>query len=144
MKFDHIGVAALTLEHGRAVLRETLEIVDWSAEFADSVNHIYCQFGRDASGVCYELVAPLDDQSPVGKAVRTRANVLHHVAYLVDDLDREAARLEQSGCVVVTKPAPAIAFGGARILFFFNGGLGFILELIEAPNHAHAYLRSGG
>jgi methylmalonyl-CoA/ethylmalonyl-CoA epimerase len=142
MKFDHIGVAAGTLERGREVLRETLEIVEWSAEFADPVNHIYCQFGRDASGVCYELVAPLDDQSPIGKAVRTRANVLHHVAYLCADLDAEAARLEQAGCVVVTQPAPAIAFGGARIQFFFNGGLGFILELIEAPGHAHAYLRS--
>jgi len=144
MKFDHIGVAAGTLEIGRAVLRETLDIVEWSAEFADPVNHIYCQFGRDASGICYELVAPLDDQSPIAKAVRTRNNVLHHLAYLVTDLDAEAARLEPAGCVVVTRPAPAIAFGGARIQFFFNGGLGFILELIEAPNHAHVYLRASG
>ncbi len=143
MKFDHIGVAAPTLERGREVLRETLEIVDWSAEFADPVNRIYCQFGRDASGVCYELVAPLGEESPIGKAVRTRTNTLHHVAYLVADLDVESARLQQGGCIAVTQPAPAIAFGGARIQFFFSGGLGIILELIEAPDHAHAYLRNG-
>lgn len=142
MKFDHIGVAAGTLERGRAVLRETLEIVEWSAEFADPVNRIYCQFGRDASGVCYELVAPLGEDSPIGKAVRTRTNTLHHVAYLVADLKAEAGRLLSSGCVAVTEPAPAVAFGGANIQFFFSGGLGFIVELIEAPNHAHAYLRS--
>jgi methylmalonyl-CoA/ethylmalonyl-CoA epimerase len=144
MKFDHIGVAAPTLERGRSVLNATLEIAEWSAEFADPVNHIYCQFGRDASGVCYELVAPLDDQSPIGKAVRTRNNTLHHVAYLVADIAAEGARMEQAGCVVFTKPAPAIAFGGALIQFFYNGALGFIVELIEAPDHAHDYLRQGG
>jgi methylmalonyl-CoA/ethylmalonyl-CoA epimerase len=139
MKFDHIGVVAATLAQGRAVLRDTLEIVAWSEEFADPVNHIYCQFGRDASGVCYELVAPLGDQSPVGKALKTRTNTLHHVAYLTSDLAAESERLLQAGCIAVTRPAPAIAFGGALIQFFFTG-LGMIVELIEAPDHSHAYL----
>ena len=140
MKFDHIGVAAATLEHGRAVLRDTLEIRDWTVEFADPLNHIYCQFGRDASGVCYELVAPLDARSPIGKAVRTRTNTLHHVAYLVADLTAEAARLIASGCIAITEPNPAVAYYGAPIQFFFTA-LGSIVELIEAPSHAHVYRR---
>jgi methylmalonyl-CoA/ethylmalonyl-CoA epimerase len=140
MRFDHIGVAATTLKAGREVLRAVLGIVDWSAEFTDPLNHIYCQFGRDASGTCYEIIAPLDEQSPIAKTVRTRRDTLHHVAYLVADLEAEAARLSAAGSVVVTRPTPAVAYGGARIQFFFSG-LGFVVELIEAPGHRHVYGR---
>jgi methylmalonyl-CoA/ethylmalonyl-CoA epimerase len=138
MRFDHIGVAATTLEAGRAALRQVLRIADWSAEFADPLNHIYCQFGRDDSGVCYEVIAPLDEQSPIAKTVRTRRDTLHHVAYLVADLEAEARRLAAADCVTVTRPTPAVAYGGARIQFFFSG-LGFVIEFIEAPGHKHLY-----
>jgi len=142
MQFDHIGVAAATLEVGRQALAQVLEITDWSAEFSDPLNHIYCQFGRDASGVCYEVIAPLDEHSPIAKTVRTRRDTLHHVAYLVGDLEVEAARLVGARCVTVTRPTPAVAYGGARIQFFFNG-LGFVVELIEAPGHRHVFRRMG-
>ena len=38
---------------------------EWTDEFADPVNHVYVQFGRDTSHICYELIAPLDDEAPV-------------------------------------------------------------------------------
>ncbi len=142
MRFDHIGVAAITLEAGRHALRQVLQIADWSVEFTDPLNHIFCQFGRDASGTCYEIIAPLDEQSPIAKTVRTRRDTLHHVAYLVADLEAEERRLVTANCVTVTRPTPAVAYGGACIQFFFNG-LGFVVELIEAPSHRHVYARMG-
>jgi methylmalonyl-CoA/ethylmalonyl-CoA epimerase len=140
MKFDHIGVAAVSIEAGRRVLHGTLEIVEWTQEFADPVNGVFVQFGRDASGVCYEIVAPLGEDSPIQAALRSRSRILNHVAYLVDDLDAQAGRLTATGCVPAARPSPAIAYGGARIQFFVNR-LGFIVELIEAPAHCHAYVK---
>jgi methylmalonyl-CoA/ethylmalonyl-CoA epimerase len=138
MKFDHVGVVCETLEIGREILSATLLISDWTTEFADSVNHVCVQFGRDGSGICYELVAPFDDRSPILQALKKGVRVLNHVAYLVDDLDREAARLIAAGCTPTGPSAPAIAYGGRRIQFFMNP-LRMITELIEAPDHQHAY-----
>ena len=138
MKFDHVGVVCKTLEFGRKILSETLLIGDWTAEIADSVNHVRVQFGRDGSGICYELIAPFDDRSPILLALKKGVRVLNHIAYLVDDLDRESARLVAAGCTPTGPSAPAIAYGGRRIQFFMNE-LQLITELIEAPDHQHAY-----
>lgn len=138
MKFDHIGVAAKTLSFGRSVSGPLLRIAAWSQEYEDPANGIYCQFGLDESGICYEIVAPFGDSSPIAEAVRTRNRVLNHVAYLVADMDCESARMRSCGCVTITPATPAVAYGGARIQFFLTK-LRFIIELIESPDHRHQF-----
>ncbi len=142
MKFDHIGVAARTLGLGRSTFEEVLGIRAWSREFEDPANGIYCQFGYDASGICYEIVAPFGENSPIADAVRTRNRILNHVAYLVADIAGESLRLRSSGCVAVTQPTPAVAYGGARVQFFLTK-LRFIIELIESPDHTHEIVGTG-
>jgi methylmalonyl-CoA/ethylmalonyl-CoA epimerase len=138
MQFDHIGVLAPTLEAGRAQLGAILEIPRWTEEFADPINGVYVQFGRDSSSVCYELIAPLGDNSPINKWLDTRKNILNHVAYLVPDLDKAAESIAATGAVATSAPKPAIAYGGKRIQFFITS-MRFIIELIEAPAHQHRY-----
>jgi hypothetical protein len=36
----------------------------WSEAFVDDVNGVIVQFGRDDSGICYELIEPLGPDSP--------------------------------------------------------------------------------
>jgi methylmalonyl-CoA/ethylmalonyl-CoA epimerase len=138
MRFDHVGVVAPSLEEGRAALHAVLNIPRWTEEIVDAVNRIYAQFGRDEAGICYELIAPLGDDSPIVKALNTGKNILNHVAYLVEDLDQEAERLRAAGAVAPAEPKPAIAYGGNRIQFFVTP-MRFIIELIEAPAHEHRY-----
>jgi methylmalonyl-CoA/ethylmalonyl-CoA epimerase len=138
MQFDHIGVIASSLEEGRAVLSAFVQIACWTEEFADPVNHVYAQFGTDPSGVCYELIVPYGDSSPITKFLSTGRNILNHVAYLVTDLATEGGRLRAAGAVPTADPKPAVAYGGKRIQFFVTP-MRFIIELIEAPAHRHRY-----
>ncbi len=138
MKFDHLGVVVPDLGTGRERLTGIFSIRDWTEEFADPVNKVYVQFGRDPSGVCYELVAPLGDDSPIAGALRNQRAILNHVAYLVADLTAGAAHLREQSSIPVGAPKPAIAYNG-RLIQFFVTPLRFIVELIEAPDHAHSF-----
>ena len=64
MQFDHIGVVTATLAQGREALRAIFDIREWTVEFPDAVNKVHVQFGRDSSGICYELIAPMADDAP--------------------------------------------------------------------------------
>ncbi len=141
MKFDHIGVVVGTMAAGRDHLSLLFGIKRWSAEFADPGIGVYVQFGLDPSGICYELVSPLREDSPVTRALKARDRILNHVAYLVPDLDAEAARIRRMRCLPAGAAMPAVAYGGKRVQFFITP-LYFIIELIEAPDHAHRYFET--
>jgi methylmalonyl-CoA/ethylmalonyl-CoA epimerase len=138
MQFDHIGLVAVTLEEGRHGLNELFRIQRWTEEFADPVNRVFAQFGLDASGICYELIAPLGEDSPIAKAAQQGKHILNHVAYLVPDLAQGREQLRAGGSVPTAEPNAAIAYGGSRIQFFVTP-MRFIIELIEAPGHQHRY-----
>jgi methylmalonyl-CoA/ethylmalonyl-CoA epimerase len=138
LQFDHIGLVVSSLSGGRQHLSLAFHIVEWTAEFADTNNGVFVQFGRDPSGVCYELIAPLDEQSPIAHTLRRGDRILNHVAYLVENLEVEVSRLSQLSFDPIGQPKPAIAYDHRRIQFF-RSPLRFIVELIEYPRHEHAY-----
>lgn len=138
MCFDHIGIVVPTLKVGRDYMSSWIGIVEWTEEFEDQGIKVFVQFGRDSSGICYELVAPLGEGSPVAKALSDRINILNHVAYVVSDLNTEASRLRTLGAVPTGEAQPAKAYGGRNIQFFYTP-LRFLIELIEAPDHQHTY-----
>jgi methylmalonyl-CoA/ethylmalonyl-CoA epimerase len=138
LRFDHIGVVVRTLAEGRTHLSTLLPIREWTVEFVDPVNGVSVQFGRDRSGICYEAVAPLGDESPLTLALRTGARILNHVAYRVANLTEAGTHLRENGCVPAGPPKPAIAYRGCSIQFFVTP-LRFIIELVEAPDHEHLF-----
>jgi len=137
--FDHLGLVVKSLDRGRRTLEESLLIAGWTAEIEDPVNGVRLQFGRDPAGVVFELLEPLDDKSPVYRALKSRTNILNHVAYRVADLAAGAARLRAAKHAPTSAPKPAIAYGGALIQFFISP-LNLVIELIEAPHHVHHFL----
>ncbi len=138
MQFDHVGVVVKSVAKGRKALSAMLRIQDWTEEFRDPVNGVLLQFGRDPAGVVYELLEPLDEESPVYPALSGGKAILNHVAYLVDDLGAAGEHMRRSGCAPTSEPKPAVAYGGRNIQFFVSS-LRFVIELIEAPGHAHTF-----
>jgi methylmalonyl-CoA/ethylmalonyl-CoA epimerase len=139
MKFDHIGIAVENMEEGRRLLAAMFEIERWTEVFEDAGLGVFVQFGKGASGPCYELIAPLGPSSPVSSALKSGRNILNHVAYLVENLDTAASALQEDGCFPVVKPKHAVAYGG-NLVQFFQSPLRFLIELIEAPEHRHIFL----
>jgi methylmalonyl-CoA/ethylmalonyl-CoA epimerase len=138
VRFDHIGIVVAELSAGRRMLQDHFAVSCWTGEFGDPVNDVFVQFGRDGAGICYELIAPMSERSPVRRALRTGNNITNHVAYLVADLSIARAGLIAADFSPVSDPKPAIAYGG-KLIQFFMSPIFSLVELIEAPDHEHQY-----
>ncbi len=102
----------------------------WSEIFSDPIQKVDVQFGTDAGGLRYELITPNAEGAPVASVLKTKKNVLNHVAYTAKDFDLAGQHFRKLGNVPLSAPAPAIAFDGARIQFWYTPD-DYIIELIE-------------
>lgn len=138
LRFDHLGLVVGEIDSGRDFLAGALGVQRWTEVITDPDLGVSVQFGLGDDGPCFELVAPLGDRSPVRGALRSRGNILNHVAYLTDRLQSQGERMRSMGCVAAGKPRPAVAYGG-RMVQFWVSPLRFMVELVEAPEHEHVY-----
>ena len=124
----HIGVAVLDLDDavstyqrlfGASVeARET--IVSQGAEAAA----LHVGDGR------VELLAPLEEDTPVGRFLARRGPGMHHVAYEVDDLRAELARLDTAGVQLVDHE-PRLGLYGLQVAFIHPDAVhGVLTELV--------------
>jgi methylmalonyl-CoA/ethylmalonyl-CoA epimerase len=99
----HLGVAVHDLDeavdtYGRlfgAELEHRAQVADQGVEAAA----VLVGSGR------VELLAPLGDDTPVGRFLATRGPGMHHVAYQVDDVRVELDRLAEQGAELIdTEP----------------------------------------
>lgn len=128
---DHVGVAVPDLEAAlplwtgvlgmRAVHEETVA--------GHGVREAMLVSGRSSTAV--QLVAPLSDDSPVGRFLARRGPGLHHLALRVDDIDEALQRLREQGIEPVP-PGVSTGTAGSRVAFLPPGALGGVLvELVQ-------------
>lgn len=130
MKFHHIGILVRDLEQGKASLGILIPNMFWEKVIEDIGIGVKVLFGEDAMGVRYELVAPINNQSLISNYLNTKDNMLHHLAYTVDNFDEKYIELRSLRLMPLSAPIPATAFGGKKVAFFLTP-LKTILEIIE-------------
>ena len=137
--FDHLGLIVPEIVTGREFLASTLGITHWTPVTDDEGLQVSVQFGSSAAdGLVYELVAPFGERSPIANALRTGKHILNHVAYRTANMEQAGKLLRTQGCYPAGEPQPAVAYEGRRVQFFVTP-LRFIIELIEKPEHVHAF-----
>jgi methylmalonyl-CoA epimerase len=92
------------------------------------VDAVYLRVGEGR----VELVSPLDEDTPVGKFLARRGPGVHHVAFEVDDIQKAARELAESGAHVIDEnPRPGL--GGKEVVFVHPETLGGVLaEVVGA------------
>lgn len=133
MKFHHIGLFVESLEQGVEQMSNTINIASIGERIEDSIIDVSIMFLDDSSGITYELVAPLSNNSPVNGVLKRGSGFLNHVAYTTDQFDDEVSRLRQNQNVPLGPAKAAKAFNGRRVIFFLTK-LNFIIELVEEQN----------
>jgi methylmalonyl-CoA/ethylmalonyl-CoA epimerase len=136
--FDHVGIVVADIEAGGVILTGVLGPLSWTQRFDDARLGVAVRFARDRSGMVYELIAPLGDTSPIARTLKSRANLLTHMAYRTSSLDSGLKQARAMGALPVGAAAPALAFGGATVQFLMLP-LGFLIELIEVDRIVHVF-----
>ena len=129
-KFHHIGVAVHNIDATSVVYEQGG--YSRSASIFDPIQNVnICWLTREGFPIV-ELLAPVDESSPVNKILEKNGVTPYHTCYVVPNIEEAALKLRKQRYVMVSKPAEAVAFKGSRVAFFFNKNVGLI-ELVEEP-----------
>jgi len=129
--FHHVGVAVPDVEQASAFYSTAFGFQVVSGPFDDPIQKVkVCFLSEPGQGLApLELIAPLGDDSPVNGYL-TKGIGAYHLCYEVADIAATLAELRAQGCLVISKPVPAVAFGGRKIAWCFTPTRQ-LLELLE-------------
>ncbi len=94
-KIEHIGIAVKDLEAANRTYKAVLGAEHYKTEAVESEGVITSFFKIGESKI--ELLAGTNAESPVSKFIEKRGEGMHHIAFLVDDIEAEIERLKGEG-----------------------------------------------
>lgn len=129
MVVDHIGYAVKKIDKAIKAF-ESLEY-EFEEPIEDFDRNILISFGTK-DGYRIELVQPLDKkkESPVDAYLSKVGPTPYHICYVSEDFDKDIENLKEQGFRVIIEPMKAVAFGGKRVVFMMNLGIG-LMEIVE-------------
>ena len=121
---DHIGIAVADLDEAIAVHRDTygMPLVHRETIAEQGVEAALLDVGDSH----VELLAPLGDDTPVGRFLAKRGPGLHHVAYRVDDVGAALDELRAAGVRVIDEQ-PRTGIRGSQVAFLHPAASGGVL-----------------
>ena len=130
MKFHHIGVAVKDIDKTAAVYVQGG--YSQSVTTFDSIQNVNICWLTKEGMPTVELLAPVDETSPVCKTLEKNGVTPYHTCYIVENIEQAMAVLRKMKYVAVSKPEVAPAISNCKVCFLFNKNVGLI-ELVEAP-----------
>jgi len=133
-RIDHIGVAVKEIEPALELYREDFELVLVHREVVEEqgVEAVLLDVGENH----VELLAPLGQDTPVGKFLARQGPGLHHVAYQVTDIDAALAKLKEDGMQLIDQE-PRTGIRGSRVAFLHpRATAGVLTEIVEPATGA--------
>jgi methylmalonyl-CoA/ethylmalonyl-CoA epimerase len=110
----HLGVAVMDLDEAVATYER---LFGARVEQRDSVADQGVEAASLRVGASrVELLAPLGEETPVGRFLAKRGPGMHHVAYEVDDIRATLAELEAAGAELIDT-APRRGLFGLQVAF---------------------------
>ena len=82
-------------------------------------------------GTAIELLEPLDENSPISKFLEKRGEGIHHICYLVDDLESVLSRLKEKGVRLIDESPRPGAYNSMVAFIHPKAMNGVLIELAE-------------
>jgi methylmalonyl-CoA/ethylmalonyl-CoA epimerase len=128
-RIDHIGVAVEEIEAALSLWRDSFEMEVAHREVVQEqgVEAVLLDVGENH----VELLAPLGQDTPVGKFLARQGPGLHHVAYQVTDIDATLLALKGVGMRLIDEQ-PRTGIRGSRVAFLHpKATAGVLTEIVE-------------
>jgi methylmalonyl-CoA/ethylmalonyl-CoA epimerase len=130
LALDHVAIAVHDLDAAIERFRRLYgaEVAHRATVEAQGVEEAMIPVGEST----VQLLSPLGPDTPVGRFLAKQGEGLHHLAFVVSDIEAAMARLEAEGAELIDKQ-PRLGSGGRRIAFIHPRTFGSSLtELVEA------------
>jgi methylmalonyl-CoA/ethylmalonyl-CoA epimerase len=104
-KVEHIGIAIRSLSSSVPLFEKLLNTACYKTETVESekVNTAFFQTGETK----IELLESLDAEGVIARFIEKRGEGVHHIAFAVENIESEMARLKQEGFVLLNEtPKP--------------------------------------
>ena len=131
MNFHHIGIIVKDLKIGELQFKNLSNLRRISKKIIiDKKIGVKILFLKSTHHPLIELISPLKKNSPISLSLKKNVNLINHIAYVSEKFSYDIEHLKNKGLLQITKPIPAKAFKGKKVVFFLNK-LNFIIEVIE-------------
>jgi methylmalonyl-CoA/ethylmalonyl-CoA epimerase len=100
LKIEHIGIAVKDIEISNKLFQKLLGVSSYKEETVKSENVKTSFFQIGESKI--ELIASLDQEGVIAKFIDKKGEGVHHIAYEVEDIRIEMARLKKEGFILLS------------------------------------------
>lgn len=136
-RIDHVGIAVRDLDAAKDFYAKTLGLQSIHEEVNEEQGVREAMLAVADSGSCIQLLAPLSDDSPIGKFLARNGEGIQQMAYTVTDIDALCAHLREVG-VRVLYDVPKRGTANSRVNFVHPKDAGGVLiELVEPAADSH-------
>lgn len=130
-RIDHVGLAVRDLDAAKAFYARSLGLQTIHEEVNEEQGVREAMLAVGDSGSCIQLLAPLTDDSPIGKFLARNGEGIQQMAYTVTDIDGLCDHLRNVG-VRVLYDVPKRGTANSRVNFVHPKDAGGVLiELVE-------------
>ena len=100
-KIEHIGIAVKSLEVSNVVFEKLFGVSAYKSEevASEGVNTSFFRNGPNK----IELLEATNPESPIAKFIEKKGEGIHHIAFDVEDIVSEIARLKAEGFIVLNE-----------------------------------------
>jgi methylmalonyl-CoA epimerase len=127
----HVAIAVRDLEQVEKIYETALGLKVEHREVVEDQGVRTSMLVPEKGGTAIELLEPLDDNSPISKFLEKRGEGIHHICYLVDDIEAVLKRLKERG-VRLIDASPRPGAYNSRVAFIHPKAMnGVLIELAE-------------
>ena len=128
---EHVAIAVSSLKEPSKVFGDILGLDNTSTEEVIDQKVVTDIFDTGRGKV--ELLEAISEDSPISNFLEKRGNGVHHIAFLVDDLEIALKDLAESGIDLIDR-SPRIGAEGMLIAFLHpKSTCGVLVELCQKP-----------
>jgi methylmalonyl-CoA/ethylmalonyl-CoA epimerase len=128
LKFHHIGYAVKAIpETAKYYVKAGWTL---SETLIDEIQNTHIAFLTIEGFPLMELVAPVNEDSPVVKTLDKMGITPYHICYETDDIEQSIFDLKKQRFIPLLNPVEAVALGNRKICYLFNPHVGLI-ELVN-------------
>ena len=131
-KIEHIGIAVNNLESAGGIYEKLLNTPIYKTEevASEGVKTAFLMNGPNK----IELLEASNPDSPIAKFIAKKGEGIHHIAFEVDDIRAEMARLKNEGFVLLNDE-PKLGADNKLVCFVHpKSANGVLIELCEEVN----------